>query len=498
MAISAIVLPAESLARRHGLLAATLLILVAAGAPAQTPAPAERAVPTSLEAVQLSLSPVVKHAAPAVVNIYAAKIVRTGPRSVAELFAQQFGNTAPARVERSLGSGVIVGADGVIVTNSHVVAGADEILVALADRREFKAKITFNDSRTDIAVLRVDTEGAKLPTVELADSDDVEVGDIVLAVGDPFGFGQTVTHGIISALARNGIGVSDRQFFIQTDAPINPGNSGGALLDMRGRLVGINSAIFSQTGNSVGIGFAIPSNIVRVVLNAAPSGKLVTGWIGAEGEGMTPATAKALGFDRAAGVIVSSVTAGSPAARAGLKPGDVITAVDSTPVDDAGQFRYRIATVAVGTSIEVTVVRAGATLRMPVKLIAPPETPLRELTPIAGNTILAGTTVANLSPAYAQQLGAGFPEHGIVVVEIKRTSPALGYAGLRPGDLIESVNGKPVSSAAEVATAAQSGTAALTYVRGPQRMVCTTTGNRFACAVDAIPAPDDLPGPRPR
>ena len=376
--------------------AAACVLLLAAPLPAQV----QRVVPATAAQVQASYSPVVKAAAPAVVNIYTAKIVPQGPRSMAELFAMQFqGTPPPPRVEQSLGSGVIVGADGTIVTNEHVVRGADQILVALADRREYPAKVEYSDKRVDLAVLRIDPKGTALPTVALADSDQVEVGDLVLAIGDPFGFGQTVTHGIISGLARNGIGVSDRQFFLQTDASINPGNSGGALLDMAGRLVGINPALYSQNGGSVGINFAIPSNMVRVFLAAAPKGRLVTGWIGAEGEGLTSESARALGLERPVGVLITGVAPGSPAATAGLRPGDIVTAIDGKPTDDAGALRYRLATSGVGETITISLRRNGSTLTLPVRLAAPPEVPRRELTPVTIPGLLNGITLANLSPA---------------------------------------------------------------------------------------------------
>lgn len=462
---------------------------------AQTAAPtAARVVPADPMQLQLSYAPVVKRAAPAVVNIFAAKLVASGPRTMEEYLRQQFSGVAPPpRVARSLGSGVIVDADGLIVTNSHVVGDATDILVSLADRREYPAKIVFSDPRTDLAVLRIDTKGTPLPTVELADSDAVEVGDIVLAIGDPFGIGQTVTHGIISALARNGLGASDRQFFLQTDAPINPGNSGGALLDMRGRLIGINTMIASQTGNSVGIGFAIPSNMVRVFLKAAPEGKLVTGWIGAEGEGLTPDTARALGFETPRGVLLTSVAAGSPAAAAGLKEGDVLVSVNGADVANAGVLRYKIATEAVGSTANIGIIRDGKPMTVPVRLASPPENPPRMITAITGNNILNGSKIANLSPAYAQELGLGFPEKGVVVIEISTAAPALRLINLRPGDLIETVNGKDVRSVNDVKAAVQSGTPALRYRRGTQSFDCVQAGMRFTCETGGTP-----PSPTPR
>ncbi|MGL4542318.1 MAG: Do family serine endopeptidase [Polymorphobacter sp.] len=480
--------------------AAAVAVIVAssmhpdAAAAQMAPPAASRVVPISPAQLQLSYAPVVKRAAPAVVNIFAAKLVSTGPRTMEEYLRQQFSGVAPPpRVARSLGSGVIVAADGLIVTNSHVVGDATDILVSLADRREYPAKIVFSDPRTDLAVLRIDARGAQLPTVELADSEAVEVGDIVLAIGDPFGLGQTVTHGIISALARNGVGASDRQFFLQTDAAINPGNSGGALLDMQGRLIGINTMIASQTGNSVGIGFAIPAKMVQVFLNAAPSGKLVTGWIGAEGEGLTADSARAIGFEAPRGVLLTSVAAGSPAADAGLREGDVLVSVGGSEIANAGMLRYKIATEAVGSTVSIGIVRDGKSLVVPVRLARPPEIPARTLTTISGNNILNGTKIANLSPAYAQELGLGFPEKGVVVIEISKAAPALRFINLRPGDLIETVNGTPVRSVADVQKALRIGAPALRYRRGSQTFDCVQAGNRFTCETGGTP-----PGPTVR
>jgi serine protease Do len=389
-----------------------------------------------------------------------------------EEFIQRFFGGAPVqpRVSQSLGSGVIVGADGLIITNNHVVEGADQILVALADRREFKAKILFADPRLDLALLKVETEGAVLPVIRMADSDRVEVGDVTVAIGNPFGVGQTVTTGIVSALARTGIGVSDWQFFIQTDAAINPGNSGGALLDSQGRLIGVPTAIFSRGGGSNGIGFAIPSKMVRVFLNAADKGKLVSGWIGVEGEALTADTAKQLGLDRPGGLLVTGVVPGSPGAKAGVKAGDVLKSVDGKEVANGGQLRYSLATEGVGTTLNMRLWRDGAERQVPVTLAPPPENPPRSITRLAGRSILNGVTVANLSPAYAQELGAGLPEQGVVVVAIEANAPALRF--LRPGALLESVGGQPVRSVADVIRQSNAGALLVRFAIGEQRAEC--------------------------
>ena len=316
----------------------------------------------------------------------------------------------------------------------------------------------------------METEGAVLPVIRMADSDRVEVGDVTVAIGNPFGVGQTVTTGIVSALARTGIGVSDWQFFIQTDAAINPGNSGGALLDSQGRLIGVPTAIFSRGGGSNGIGFAIPSKMVRVFLNAADKGKLVSGWIGVEGEALTADTAKQLGLDRPGGLLVTGVVPGSPGAKAGVKAGDVLKSVDGKEVANGGQLRYSLATEGVGTTLNMRLWRDGAERQVPVTLAPPPENPPRSITRLAGRSILNGVTVANLSPAYAQELGAGLPEQGVVVVAIEANAPALRF--LRPGALLESVGGQPVRSVADVIRLSNAGALLVRFAMGEQRAEC--------------------------
>ncbi len=419
----------------------------------------------------MSFSPVVKTAAPAVVNIYTATVDRR-QGGMNDEFIRRFFGGAPVqpRVQQSLGSGVIVGGDGLIVTNNHVVDGADQILVALADRREFKARILFADPRLDLALLKVETEGAGLPVIRMADSDRVEVGDVTVAIGNPFGVGQTVTTGIVSAVARTGVGVSDWQFFIQTDAAINPGNSGGALLDAQGRLIGIPTAIYSRGGGSNGIGFAIPSKMLRVFLNAADKGKLVSGWIGVEGEALTADTAKQLGLDRPGGLLVTGVVPGSPGARAGIRSGDVLRSVDGKEVTNGGQLRYFLATEGVGKTLDVTLWRDRTQRSVPVVLAPPPESPARSLTKIAARSILNGVTVGNLSPAYAQELGAGLPEQGVVVVAVDAGAPAARF--LRPGALIETLGGQPVASVADVVRLSDGGALIVRFAVGEQRAEC--------------------------
>ncbi|MBT3702547.1 MAG: trypsin-like serine protease, partial [Alphaproteobacteria bacterium] len=303
----------------------------------------DRVLPDSRQQVQLSFAPLVKRVRPAVVNIYTRKVVKKSFRSpffndpfFKRFFGEKFALGAPReRIQNSLGSGVIVRADGLVVTNHHVIKGADEITVALADRREFAAEIVVKDERTDLAVLRIDPRGEVLSHLELIDSDNLEVGDLVLAIGNPFGVGQTVTSGIVSALARTQVGVADFASFIQTDAAINPGNSGGALVTMGGKLAGVNTAIFSRSGGSNGIGFAIPANMVRSVIDGAVSGgEIVRPWLGASGQAVTRDIAQAQGLDRPGGVLINSLFKGGPAQNAGLKVGDIVTAVDDHEIFD--------------------------------------------------------------------------------------------------------------------------------------------------------------------
>lgn len=410
-----------------------------------------RVVPTSMQQVELSFAEVVRKAAPAVVNIYSKRTVRTA-FSDDLLFKKFFGGGGGneggggRRVQSALGSGVIVRADGIIVTNHHVIDGADEIVVALADRREFEAKVVLDDERTDLAVLRVNTNGKTLPYLTFHDSDAAEVGDLVLAIGNPFGVGQTVTSGIISATARTQAGINDYGFFIQTDAAINPGNSGGALLTVDGKLVGINTAIYSRSGGSIGIGFAIPSNMVKVVVDTAAGGgrQIARPWLGMEMQDVTSDMAQTLGLDRPVGVIVKTLATGGPAEQAGLQRGDVITKIDTFEVSDVQTLRFRAATKGVGNTVTLTYLRGGAARTASFKLVRPTENPPRNLTPIEGRNPLDGATVANLSPAYAEELQVD-QTSGVIVVELSRRGVAARL-GMRPGDIILEINNRKITS----------------------------------------------------
>jgi Do/DeqQ family serine protease len=419
-------------------------------------AAAGKAVPSSREEISLSFAPLVRKAAPAVVNIYTQKIVRA--RQAVPLFndpffrrffGQQFDlgqNQSRTRKQNSLGSGVIVQADGLIVTNKHVIEGADEIRVVLADRREFEATIAVMDEKTDLAVLRIQTDGEQLPVLGFRDSDDLEVGDLVLAIGNPFGVGQTVTSGIVSAVTRTTIGESDLNAFIQTDAAINPGNSGGALIAMDGRLVGINTAIFSKSGGSHGIGFAVPSNMVRAVLRGInTNGKLVRPWLGATGQVVNHDIANSLGLKRPGGVLVNAVHNASAAARGGLRVGDVVLAINGHDIQDGNSLKHRVATLPVGETAVLRVWRAGKTRALKVRLVAAPEKPRRNQTLMEGDQPLAGATVVNLSPALAEELSIDPFLEGVMIVRTVRGSPA-NRLRFRSGDIVKTVNGNDVAT----------------------------------------------------
>lgn len=436
-------------------LAAIVLAGVIAFFPWSARAEEARQVPSSLSQVQLSYAPVVKRVAPAVVNVYTKRVVqeRAGSPFFNDPFFQQFfGNrfsfgVPRERVQQSLGSGVIVDPSGLIVTNYHVIKDGQQFTIALADRREFEAQLVLSDERTDLAVLRIDAGKQKLPHLAFRNSDAVEVGDLVLAIGNPFGVGQTVTSGIVSALARTHVGVSDYQFFIQTDAAINPGNSGGALVTMDGRLIGINSAIYSKTGGSIGIGFAIPSNMVESVVASARNGNHVKRpWFGASLQPVDAELAQSLGLDRPGGSLIRDIYAGGPADKAGLKLGDVIRTIDGFDVEDPQAVRYRFATKGLGGKAAVGYMRDGAKREAQVALISPPEDPPAEETAITGRNPFAGATAANLSPAIADKLGLDIVgEKGVVIVNVEPGS-AANQLQFQRGDIVVEVAGTKIAT----------------------------------------------------
>jgi Do/DeqQ family serine protease len=455
------------------LLSLTLLVSPAAAAPS-------RVVPASMPQVQLTFAPVVKRIAPAVVNVYARSVeqVATNPFFANPLFAQLFGADPQMRqrVQQSLGSGVIVRADGVILTNNHVVAGGTDIVVALADKREFKARVLLADPRTDLAVLKIDTRGEQLATVPFADSDQVQVGDLVLAVGDPFGVGQTVTMGIVSALARTQVSGSDYQFFIQTDAAINPGNSGGALVTTDGKLAGINTSILSRTGESIGIGFAIPANLARRVLEGALGGGVRLAWIGADGQQVTADIAAGLGIAVPNGVLLKSVYPGGPAANAGLHTGDVIFSVDGQPVNDMQALNYRIATRKPGDVVKLHVHLGRQAADVAMTLALPPENPPRDLQTVGGRNPLTGAKIENLSPAVATELQMPLLSRGVAIAAVAAGTPSGGY-GFQPGDIVRGVNGVEIRSVGDLQKALAGASAwSLVIDRGGQRLSLDVQG----------------------
>ena len=412
--------------------------------------------PSSMSEVQLTFAPVVKKVMPAVVNVYSKTVVQqqVNPLFSDPFFSQFFGNTPEMRqrVQQSLGSGVIVRADGLILTNNHVVEGGTEITVALSDKREFKAKVLLADARTDLSVLKIEAQG--LPVVPFADSDKVQVGDLVLAVGDPFNVGQTVTMGIVSALARSQVATGDSQIFIQTDAAINPGNSGGALVTTDGKLAGINTAIYSRSGGSIGIGFAIPANLARRVVEGVEGGGkgVRLSWIGANGQAVTSAIAASLGLPKPGGVLVKDIYPGGPLAAAGVKTGEVVQSVDGTEVDDMQSLNYRIATHKPGDRIRVHVAAGKAGRDVTVTVALPPETPPREIQTVSGRNPLGGAKIVNLSPAAALDLGIDLFAKGVAIVSVDDNSYAAAQ-GFQTGDIIRNVNGADINRVGDLTRA---------------------------------------------
>ena len=412
-------------------------------------------IPGTREEIQLSFAPLVNRTGPAVVNIFARtqRMERVkSPLFADPFFEQFFGKLFERRPQmrnhQSLGSGVVIKPNGIVVTNNHVIAGATEVKIVFSDRREFDAEILLADKKTDLAILKLDVGLEKLPFIELRDSDTLEVGDLVLAIGNPFGVGQTVTSGIVSALARTAAGITDYSFFIQTDASINPGNSGGALIAMDGRLVGINTAIFSNkrgTGGSVGIGFAVPSNMVKTVVDSVDKGKVIRPWLGATGQTIDPDLAREFELSRPAGVIINQVYPESSAADAGLKPGDIVLSINNKPIDDRDILRYRIATLPLGKTFSMLVVRDGRpkTLRLVAK--APSTLPKPNVFKVSGRNPFNGAVLANLSPAFALDNGLDDMKRGVVVVSSGGGSVAERL-GLKKGDVISTVNSKKIST----------------------------------------------------
>jgi len=415
---------------------------------------ARNEAPVSLGDFANGFSSVLKPVLPAVVNIHSSKVVKPQngggmPFFNDPFFQQFFGNQfgqqqmRPER-EQSLGSGVIITSDGTILTNNHVIDGATDIEVQLSDKREFKAKLVGTDPRTDIAVLKIDASG--LPTLAIGDSSKLRVGDVVFAVGDPFGVGETATMGIVSATGRSGLGIENYEDFIQTDAAINPGNSGGAMVDLRGNLIGINTAIATGGGEgNIGIGFAIPIDMARSVADQLVAhGKVIRGYLGLYPQDVTPEIAKQFGLSGPGGALVSEVSPDSPASKAGLKRGDVILKVNGQPVNSANDLRLRISQTPPGTDVKLQVSRDSKLLDVTVDLGEFPEKEANATPGESNGGGLQGVNVQDLSPDLAQQLNLPAGIHGVVVSDVDPASPAA--AELQRGDVIQEVNHKPISN----------------------------------------------------
>lgn len=416
-----------------------------------------KTLPADQATINLSFAPLVKQVSPAVVNIYTTRTItkRYGHPFMDDPFFRQFfgdmpglgqGGSVRRQVEGALGSGVIVNPEGLVVTNSHVVEGADEIKVVLADGREFEARLTLKDAPSDVALLRIENKPAALPFAPLRSSEDLEVGDLVLAIGNPFGVGQTVTSGIISAVARSSLNINDYNFFIQTDAAINPGNSGGPLVAMDGGVVGINTAIFSQSGGSLGIGFAIPSEMVQSVIAAEASGRkgVIRPWLGVEANTVTSEIAESLGLEKPRGTLISGLHGDSPLKKAGVKIGDVLLTLNGHEIRDPSEMKFRMATVKIGETATINYLRQGKIKEAKVVAMAPPENPPRDETTL-DNGIFQGVTVSNINPAVVVEMGLEDSEtEGVIVKNISGRSYAARI--LRSGDIVLSLNDRDIAN----------------------------------------------------
>ena len=428
------------------------------GAPEVAVTTAKNEAPVALGSLNNGFAAVLKNALPAVVNIHTSKIVKPRAQQMPffndpffhQFFGDQFGQMQPKpQREQSLGSGVIVTSDGTILTNNHVIDGATDIKVQLSDKRELQAKVVGKDAKTDIAVLKIEASG--LPILALGDSSKLQVGDLVLAIGEPFGLGGTATMGIVSATGRSGLGIESYEDFIQTDAAINPGNSGGAMIDLRGNLVGINTAIVSGGGGSMGVGFAIPINMVRSVMDQLVShGKVVRGYLGVYIQDVSPSIAKQFGLSQNNGVLIGDVSAGTPGERAGLKRGDIVTELNGEPVKDAGRLRLRISQTAPGTDVKLRIWRDGMNQDVSVKLgeLPPDKTGGTSESGESGGEALGGIAVQELTPDIAQQLDLSAGTRGVVVSSVEPASTAEA-AGIERGDVIQEVNHKRVTTVQE-------------------------------------------------
>jgi len=428
---------------------ALALTLAACGQPNDTRAQDgvfadNRVVPGDAAGMKASFAPVVRQAAPAVVNISA--------RGVQQV-RDPFWGIPGQRQTGSVGSGVIVRPEGVVVTNNHVIRGMQQIRVTLNDRREFNARVVLADERSDIAVLQLEGVQERLPTLNIDDREEQQIGDLVLAIGNPFGVGQTVTNGIISALNRTETGISDSGSFIQTDAAINPGNSGGALVDMDGDLIGINTAIFSRSGSSSGVGFAVPASMVRRVVESAVGGAtaVVRPWLGVKGDSVSADIARSLDMERPQGLVVTEVWPNGPGARAGLRQGDIITAIDGAEINDQGGLNFRVGTRAPNDTVQVAVLRDGRAQTLNARVQPLPGDVSIDSATVIQSGGLTGAQVLVLNPALADSLGGDPFASGVIVGRVAGNSYASRGVGVRAGDIIMAVNDRPVTSPQQLA-----------------------------------------------
>ena len=460
-------------------LAAAAIAMLAAPALAQQGQAQNRRVPASAAEAKSSFAPVVRLSAPAVVNVYSERRGRPTP-NVADILGGRGGRGGPDggsdRMQQSLGSGAIVRGDGIIVTNNHVVENSQDIRVVLTDRREFPAKVLLADPRSDLAVLKIEPPaGETFPTIRIDAEEPLQVGDLVLAIGNPYGVGQTVTNGIVSALSRTDIGITDYSFFIQTDAAVNPGNSGGPLVDMDGDLIGVNTAIFSQSGGSSGVSFAIPAALVRQVVASAVAGKtrVERPWLGAQTPPITREAAQNLGLAIAQGVQIKQVYPGGPADKAGLLAGDILLAIDGESVNDESGVIYRIGTRQPNDSVTLKLRRGNADRIVTARLESPPGGEAGELK-VSGTNPFNGTTVANLTPALAMEKGIDPFLRGVTVTAVAGTASR----NFRAGDVILEINGESIDSTTKLEDILRVGARqwAFTMQRGDQVRRVQTTG----------------------
>lgn len=432
-----------------------ICILFSLAAPIQVSA---QRVPQSETQLKLTFAPVVKKVSPAVVNIYAQKKVKRAVRHpfFSDPFFNNFfnnrafGGYLQERMENTLGSGFIISSEGLIMTNAHVIENAEDVAVYLSDGREFKAEVKLIDEPSDLALLRIDPEGEKIPYLEFSKSENLEVGDLVLAIGNPFGVGQTVTSGIVSAVSSKASNITDFNFFIQTDAAINPGNSGGPLVSLDGQVVGVNTAIFSRDGGSLGIGFAVPSEMALAVIAAEASGQItergvIRAWVGATGQDVTPDIAKSLGIREPKGVLISEVHPEGPAAEAGLKTGDLVLSMNDRPINDAQELLFRFATLSIGERVKLEYLRKGKKRNAIFEAKPPVEIPPKNATVLKGTHPFSGVEVINVSPAVKVEYSLQGQEEGVIISK-PNSQRRYGAISFKPGDGIIAINGQKITS----------------------------------------------------